>query len=166
VAERHRARLATVAFAVHEGRVLLKRHAAGGDRFAGLWNGIGGHVEPGEDVRLAARRELREESGIDAEGLSLRGVVHETGLLGEAYVVFLFVAPVESRALAPEAGAELCWQPLDRLAELQLVSDLPALLPRLLAAGEPVFATERYDGGDRRLELAIEGVPVECPRRS
>jgi 8-oxo-dGTP diphosphatase len=160
VAERHRARLATVAFAVHEGCVLLKRHAAGGDRFAGLWNGIGGHVEPGEDIRRAARRELREETGIDAPSLSLRGVVHETGLLGEAYVVFLFAAPVASRALRPETGAELRWQPLDRLAELPLVSDLPALLPRLLAAGEPVFATERYDGGDRRLELAIEGDPV------
>ena len=84
MAERHRARLATVAFAVHEGCVLLKRHAAGGDRFAGLWNGIGGHIEPGEDIRRAARRELFEETGIDASSLALRGVIHETGLLGEA----------------------------------------------------------------------------------
>ena len=155
-AERHEARLVTVAFVTNGGDVLLKRHGEGADRFAGRWNGIGGHVEPGEGVLAAARRELREETGLDVPGLRLRGVVHESGLLGHAHLVFLFVGESEKRGLEPEGDAKVRWQPLAKLGELPLVGDLPALLPRVLAADEPVFATETYDGGDRRLALVFE----------
>jgi 8-oxo-dGTP diphosphatase len=36
-------------------------------RLSGLWLPAGGHVEPGEDPAETARRETREELGIDAE---------------------------------------------------------------------------------------------------
>ena len=160
-AERHSARPVTLAFVLSEGDVLLKRHAADSDRFPGMWNGIGGHVEAEEDVRAAARRELREETGLEAVDLVLRGVVHEAGLLGHAHLLFCFVGTAGSRALAPERGATLAWQPLGKLEELPLVGDLPLLLPRLLAAGEVIFARERYDGGDGRLLLAIDGGPEQ-----
>lgn len=42
-------------------RLLLAAH-----RKAGLWLPPGGHVEPGEDPRDTARRETREELGIEA----------------------------------------------------------------------------------------------------
>ncbi len=151
---RHCVRLATVAFVRHGDEVLLLRHGAGSDRFAGRWNGVGGHVEAGEDILAAARRELREETGLDAP-LELRGVIHEQGLLGHDYVVFLFVGESATRGLQPGRGVELAWQPLAGLRELPLVGDVAELLPRLLAARRPLFATEIYDGGDRCLELRI-----------
>lgn len=157
---RHTARLATVTFPCHGDEVLLLRHPPTSDRFAGLWNGVGGHVEAGEDLRAAARRELREEAGLDVDDLRLRGLVHETGLLGHAYVVLFFVARVPSRAVAAASGLELAWHRRDDLAALRLVPDLRALLPRLLDADEPVFATEQYDGRDGALALLIEGVPA------
>ncbi len=152
---RHSARLSTVAFVRHEDSVLLLRHGPGSDRFRGLWNGVGGHVEAGEEIRAAARRELREEAGIDAVNLRLRGVVHESGMQGHAYVVFFFVGEADGKALAPAPAHELAWHRIADLAGLPLVPDLRELLPRLLSADEPLFATERYDSGDESLELAI-----------
>lgn len=60
-----------------EGRVLLMRRARTGF-FDGLFSLPGGHVEPGESVRAAAVRELREETGlaVDAADLQFCGVVH------------------------------------------------------------------------------------------
>ena len=156
-AQRHRVRLVTVAFVRNGDEVLLKQHAEHGDRFAGLWNGVGGHVEAGEDIRAAARRELREETGVDVSDLSLRGVIHETGLQGSAHVVFLFVGECAQRELQPEPGLRLAWQPLARLSELPLVADVAPLLPRLLTTREPVFVTEAFGAREDEPAIRVEG---------
>jgi isopentenyl-diphosphate delta-isomerase len=50
------------------GRVLLQRRAAGKYHSAGLWtNTCCGHPRPGEEVRAAAMRRLREEMGISCD---------------------------------------------------------------------------------------------------
>lgn len=153
--QRHRARLATVVFVTHGNQVLLLRHADDSDRFAGRWNGLGGHVEPGEDIRAAAHRELREEAGLEVAELRLRGVIHESGLLGHAYVVFLFVGESGTQRIQAAPGVELAWHPLALLGELALVEDVAELLPRMLRIREPLFVTEVYDGSDRRLSLRV-----------
>ena len=154
--QRHRVRLVTLSFVRSGDAVLLMRHPETSDRFRGLWNGVGGHVEPGEDIRAAARRELREESGLDVDGLRLRGVIHETGLIGHAHVVFLFVGEAVRRELASPEAKRLVWQPLDRIGELPLVDDLAELLPRLLRASEPLFVTKSYGGGDGLLAMRAD----------
>lgn len=155
---RHSARLVTVCFVTCGDRVLLVRHPPDGDRFAGRWNGVGGHVEAGEDIREAARRELREETGLDLSGLRLRGVVHESGLLGRDFVLFVFTARAESCEAFSAEGRELAWHRIADLAELPLVHDVEILLQRALAPGEPFFAVETYDGGDRHTDLRMDGV--------
>jgi 16S rRNA (adenine1518-N6/adenine1519-N6)-dimethyltransferase len=50
------------------GRLWLQKRAAGKDTYPGWWDlSATGHVDPGETYEDAARRELREELGIDAE---------------------------------------------------------------------------------------------------
>jgi len=51
------------------GRLLLQRR---GD--TGRWGLPGGSLEPGESIEDAARRELREETGLEAGALTLYGV--------------------------------------------------------------------------------------------
>ena len=53
-----------------EGRVLLVRHTYGPLN----WEVPGGASEPGESVVETALRELREETGLDAEAESLTGI--------------------------------------------------------------------------------------------
>lgn len=42
---------------------------------AGQWNGFGGKVDKGESIEEGARRELKEESGLEVEELSKRGII-------------------------------------------------------------------------------------------
>jgi len=55
-----------------EGRVVLVRR--GREPFAGSWALPGGFVECGETVEQAVLREVREETGVEAEVVSLLGV--------------------------------------------------------------------------------------------
>jgi 8-oxo-dGTP pyrophosphatase MutT (NUDIX family) len=52
------------------GRVLLQRRVDTGE-----WGVVGGALEPGESSEDAARRELREETGLEAGELDLVGIV-------------------------------------------------------------------------------------------
>ena len=49
-------------FVVHDAKVLLILH-----RKLGKWLPLGGHIELDEDPEIAARREAKEESGLDVE---------------------------------------------------------------------------------------------------
>ena len=57
-----------VAVIERDGRVLLQERPAGG-LLAGLWEFPGGKVETGEGLTVALRREIREELGVEIEGI-------------------------------------------------------------------------------------------------
>lgn len=60
---------------VHENKILLiKRNKP---PFQGLWGLPGGKVQFGEHVDEAATREIREETGIESDFKSIKGVVSE-----------------------------------------------------------------------------------------
>ncbi|WP_020179578.1 NUDIX hydrolase [Methylopila sp. M107] len=65
---------------------------------------VAGRVEPGEDVREAARRELQEETGLDCAGLvALLDFLPTPGIVDEHATLFL--ASVDASMLQDEAGA-------------------------------------------------------------
>ena len=122
-----------LAFLTYGGEVLLLRGAANKRIWAGKLNGVGGHVEPGEDPLAAARREIHEETGIAAEELDLRAVVHVSGRAPEPGVIFfVYVGRARSRETARGGEGALEWWPIDALPQGDMVEDLPLLLPRVL----------------------------------
>ncbi|MEA3340922.1 MAG: NUDIX domain-containing protein [Chloroflexota bacterium] len=116
------------------------------------YNGIGGHVEPGEDVHTAALREIREETGLSVRDLRLRGVINIPVESNTGILLFVFTAITATRDVRPSDEGAPEWVSGDRAAELDLVEDLPTLLPRVLAMGPddpPFFAHYGYDEQER-----------------
>jgi 8-oxo-dGTP diphosphatase len=159
VDDRTEAVLVTLSFVRAADRVLLIRVSPSKDRFVGLWNGIGGHVRTGEDIRIAARREIREETGLEVSTLRLRGVIHESGLMGKRHALFLFVGSVEAEAALSvrrvNREGELEWFGRDQIPWDLVVPDLRAVLPPLLDGEELLFGAQEFDGADRSLRLDL-----------
>jgi 8-oxo-dGTP diphosphatase len=136
--------------------VLLLKGAPDKRIWPGKYNGLGGHVERGESVHAAARREIREEAGVEVEDLRLRGVITiETGEPA-GIGLFVFTATALGRAIRPSTEGTLEWVPSHRIAELDAVEDLPVLLPHVLSMkdGDPPFSARyTYDTNDK---LVIE----------
>ena len=111
--------------------------------FAGLRNGVGGSVEPGEDVLASARREAAEETGLAPEALELAAVVHV--MADPVVMLFVFTGTLPPGELRECDEGELVW--IDERdfgsADARLVPDLVELLPRLAArrAGDQPFFT-------------------------
>lgn len=144
----------TLCFIRHGDAVLLLQ---GGPRkwFAGRFNGVGGHIEPGESVRAAALREVREETGLTLPDLALRGLFHAQGG-GTAIMLFLFVGNAPHRMVTASDEGALVWVPLARLSDYPLVEGLEPLLTRLLNADTILFGTLSYDRQGRLIELRFE----------
>jgi len=124
----------TLTFLERGGQILLLRLAEGRGAWAGRYNGIGGHIERGEDPLSAARREVAEETGLQARGLKLCGVVAVDPGNRIGIGLYVFVGEPGLGAMRPSAEGILEWASPDNMAALPLVSDLPFLLPRALAA--------------------------------
>ena len=74
--------LTTLGFVMHpdgERVLMVHRIARLGDEQLGKYNGLGGKVEPGEDVVAGMKRELREEAAIEVDAMRLRGTVSWPG---------------------------------------------------------------------------------------
>ena len=65
----------TLIFMTREDQILLIRGAPHKRLWANQYNGIGGHVERGEDLLSAANRELLEETGLTSVDLWLCGMI-------------------------------------------------------------------------------------------
>jgi 8-oxo-dGTP diphosphatase len=143
----------TLCFITHGEEVLLLLGGAKKRLWAGRYNGLGGHVEPGEDIYTSVRREVNEEAGLEAHDVRLRCVVHaDAGDPLTGILFFVFTATADDKNVLPSEEGALEWWPVDALPADRLVEDLPMLLPKILAMGPadpPLFVAYSYDAGDK-----------------
>src|SRR5574337_589493 len=108
-------------FITCERHVLLLRGAPTKRLWANKYNGVGGHVERGEDILSAARREIAEETGLTIASLRLRGVINIDAGQPVGIGMFVFPAATPERPSLTSPDGVLEWIPFDRLLEVDLV---------------------------------------------
>lgn len=106
------------AFFLRDGAVLLARRALHKLTYAGCWDVIGGHVEPGETIEQALIREVLEEIGVTPR--SYRAVASVRDERHDA-TYHLFVvddwSPAEPILMGDE-HSELRWFPVEAACDL------------------------------------------------
>jgi len=92
-------------------------------------NGIGGHIEKGEDPHEAAKREIYEESGLTIENLSLVAIIIIDIGINPGILLFVFKAEYPGGKLKESDEGNLVWMKRSSIRNLNnLVKDIPFLL--------------------------------------
>ncbi len=144
----------TLCFILNEGDILLMKRASHKRIFPNRYNGVGGHIERDEDPLTSARREIYEETGLHIKEMQLRAVYNIDAGANSGIILFVFVGYSAERVTIPNTEGSLHWIPLAEVESLDLVEDLPHILPRVLQMqpGEsPFFVHASYDAGDHLL---------------
>ncbi|MCD8138505.1 MAG: 8-oxo-dGTP diphosphatase [Planctomycetaceae bacterium] len=103
--------------------LMVHRIARRHDDQLGKYNGLGGKMQPDEDVAACMVREIREEAGIEVTAMELRGTINWTnfGPKGEDWLGFIFrITAFEGEPREASEEGPLAWVELDRLHELPM----------------------------------------------
>lgn len=135
----------------------------------GLWNGVGGKIEPSETPMEGIIREIKEETGLSVSNVQEGGVVRWVSEEGQSGMyLFLCEIPAGTDYITPVERDEgiLAWKNIDWVLDEQnygVVDNMKCFLPHLLAGhydAEHIFTYKEngivnYD----YLELAIKKAP-------
>lgn len=135
-------------FLTQEDQLLLIKRAADRPLFPGKYNGLGGHVERGESVLEAAQREVLEESGLFISDLWLCAVVAIDIGENPGIQMHVFRGDAPLGELKPSIEGALEWVDFAKVQNLDLVEDIPTLLPKVLAmqpSDAPLWGFYQYD---------------------
>jgi 8-oxo-dGTP diphosphatase len=130
--------------------LLVHRNRRPGDQHLGKYNGLGGKLEPGEDVVTCMRREIHEECGIDCTSLRLRGTLNWPGFgkSGEDWFGFIFLIDGWSGQPRTEnAEGTLEWVERTRILELPLWEGDRQFLPLVFDEAGPFHGVMPYRDG-------------------
>jgi ribose 1,5-bisphosphate isomerase len=146
-------------FLTNAGRTLLLRRSEAVDTYPGRWAAVSGHVE--ETPEATARREIREETGLDDDRLTLwrRGDPFEVAdeELGLRFTVHPFRFETPTREVDPNwESDDLAWVHPTEIRELDTVPDLWGSWDAVRPTLDSVAADEEHGAAT----ISIEALSV------
>ncbi len=155
--KRPRPILGTLAYILSEDgerTLLVHRTYRETDENLGKYNGVGGHVERGEDIATCMKREIMEETGLTVESMRMRGTMvwADFGPSKEDWLGFIFV--VDKWSGVPFKDNEegvLSWERIDSLDSLPMWKGDRLFLPLVFGPDPRQFhGYMRYEGDEPR----------------
>lgn len=145
--KQRKTQLSTTCFLECDGKFLfVHRTKKGNSSDHGLFNGVGGKLEAGEDFLSCALREVHEETGYEVreDHTRLSAIVSLSGGYPEDWVMCFFMMQVPSRHIpvgAENAEGTLHWLSTEEILSgtYPLVADIPHLWLDLLNPDKMTF---------------------------
>ena len=134
--------------------ILLIKGATNKRLWANKYNGVGGHIERGENIQSAAERELLEETGLTVE-IFLRGIVTVEAGEDKGIGIFVFYGEHVHGKIKSSSEGNLEWVKISDFNLFPLVEDVQLFINRIInmeAGDMPFFAHSTYTQ-DNRLEV-------------
>jgi 8-oxo-dGTP diphosphatase len=115
----------------------------------GLWNGVGGRIEPAETPLAACLREVSEETGFHIETARYAGILTWEGFEIADGGLYLFCAEAPPGEPLPCSEGRLEWKPQEWLfTSPEVVENLHYVAPRILDGAAPARYHFIYRGGE------------------
>ncbi|MEE9450304.1 MAG: 8-oxo-dGTP diphosphatase [Ignavibacteriaceae bacterium] len=129
--------------------LMLHRVKKENDYHHGKWNGLGGKFEPGESPEECAVREVKEESGLNAKSIKMKGFITFPIFDGiEDWYVFLFVIDDYDGELIDSNEGNLRWIPNEELININLWDGdkyfIPWLFEDKFFSAKFIYENERF----------------------
>ncbi len=129
--------------------LMIHRVKKENDYHHGKWNGLGGKFEPGECPEECAVREVKEESGLTAKSIKMKGFISFPIFDGiEDWHVFLFVINDYEGELIDSNEGNLDWIPNEKLTEINLWEGdkifIPWLFEEKFFSAKFIYADGKY----------------------
>lgn len=122
--------------------LLVHRNKRAEDQHLGKYNGLGGKMEPNEDIVQCISREIYEEAGIICAEIVLRGTVNWTGFGPNGEDWFGFIFRINSFKGVPYTSNEegdLSWEDIDSIESLPMWEGDRFFLPLVFDSDPRVF---------------------------
>jgi 8-oxo-dGTP pyrophosphatase MutT (NUDIX family)/GNAT superfamily N-acetyltransferase len=149
----------TLCFLLHGDEVLMLHRRFPPNQ--GLWNGVGGHIEPGETPQEAAVREIAEETGYQVDAPQFAGLLTWEGFEIPPGAIAIFTANVDNRRFVTNHEGDLAWRPRDWACTApEVVDNIHVFLPKILAGETPLHYHFCYQD-DVRIKDVITPLPED-----
>lgn len=149
----------TLCFLLHDQDVLMLHRRFPPNQ--GLWNGVGGHINPGETPRQAVIREVMEETGYPITDPKFAGLLTWEGFEIPPGGIAIFTAEVPHRDFVTNHEGTLAWKSRHWACSApEVVDNIHVFLPKILAGEEPQHYHFSYLNGER-IRDQIFKLPVD-----